>query len=62
MSSQATFAEKSAALPAAQSASLRWVVFHTPEDLNDLARQAALNESERTEFLIRDNISIPASS
>jgi hypothetical protein len=43
----------SRALPAAQSAWLRRVVFHTPEDLKTLAQQAALREPERTEFLVR---------
>lgn len=43
----------SGVLPAAQSAWLRRVVFHTPEDLKALAQQAALREPERTRFLVR---------
>lgn len=43
----------SSALPPEQSAWLRRVVFHTPEDPKALAKQAALAEPELTEFLVR---------
>ncbi|HEY6112365.1 MAG TPA: DUF4157 domain-containing protein [Chthoniobacterales bacterium] len=41
------------ALPKLQSAWLKRVVFHTPEDMTELAKQAALAEPARTEFIVR---------
>jgi len=41
------------ALPKLQSAWLKRVVFHTPEDMTALAKQAALAEPARTEFIVR---------
>jgi hypothetical protein len=41
------------ALPKAQSAWLKRVVFHTPENITALAMQVALAEPARTEFIVR---------